>query len=326
MSRRRIAVVGAGMSGLSAAKTLSKAGFGIQVFEKSRGYGGRMATRRSSGFEFDHGAQYFTVRDDRFGKAVQEWVREGVAAPWMGRVAVIEGGEVRLKSKERTRYVGTPRMNSVVRHLAFGIETAFQTRITRLSRTDRGWQLTSEQGLNTCYFDAIILTIPPSQASAILDEGNRLRQYLKTPMQPCWAAMVVFEQPLRLTFDAAFVNDSRISWICRNSSKPNRDDQECWVIHGSPGWSTECLEAEPEWVANLLLREFFFQTGYRPEETTWLSAHRWRYAQAFVPGTDSFFWDSETGLGVCGDWCSGSQVEGAFLSGKLIAEKIIQSF
>jgi predicted NAD/FAD-dependent oxidoreductase len=323
MSRVKIAIVGAGMSGLSAATTLCEAGFETQIFEKSRGYGGRMATRRSSGFEFDHGAQYFTVRDSRFRKEVEEWVRAGVAAPWEGRVVAIEGREVDLTSKEQTRYVGTPRMNSVVRHLASRIETTLQMLITGVSRTDHGWQLFSEPVLNSGSFDAIILTIPPSQALELLDGGDRLRKILETPMQPCWAVMAAFTQPLGLPFDAAFVNDSKISWTCRNSSKPSRDNKECWVIHGSPVWSTQYLEAEPEWVAKTLLREFMIQTGCGTAETTWLSAHRWRYAQAQEPFTDGFFWDSEKGLGICGDWCNGSRVEGAFLSGRQIAERII---
>lgn len=326
MTIPKIAIVGAGMSGLSAATSLTEQGFDVRIFEKSRGYGGRMATRRASGFEFDHGAQYFTVRDSRFGKEVEEWVRAGVAAPWNGRVAAIEGSEVRMKSGEQTRYVGTPRMNSVVRHLASRIETALQVQITEVSRTDRGWQLFSDAALNSDSFDAIILTVPPYQARELLAGGNRLRKILETPVLPCWAVMTAFRRPLDLPFDAAFVNDSKISWTCRNSSKPHRDKKECWVIHGSPAWSTQYLEADPEWVANTLLREFLGQTGATPEETTWLRAHRWRYAQALEPLTDGFFWDSEKGLGICGDWCNGSRVEGAFLSGKSLAKKIIERF
>jgi predicted NAD/FAD-dependent oxidoreductase len=325
MSRHKIAIVGAGMSGISAARTLSGEDFDVQVFEKSRGFGGRMATRRASGFEFDHGAQYFTVRDSRFRKEVEEWVGAGVAAPWNGRVVAIEGSEVRMKSEDQTRYVGTPRMNSVVHHLASRIETSLQMRITEVSRKDRGWQLFSEPAVNSDYFDAIILTIPPSQALEILDGGDRLRETLEIPVHPCWAVMTAFRQPLGLPFDAAFVNDSKISWTCRNSSKPDRDNKECWVIHGSPAWSAQYLEADPGWVANELLSEFLSQTGATAEETTWLKAHRWRYAQALEPLTDGYFWDSEKGLGICGDWCNGSRVEGAFLSGKGVAERIIRS-
>ena len=92
MTIHRVAIVGAGMSGLSAASILAAEGLDVQIFEKSRGCGGRMATRRSSGFEIDHGAQYFTVREDSFRNAVNDWLDLGIAAPWEGRIAVFEDG------------------------------------------------------------------------------------------------------------------------------------------------------------------------------------------------------------------------------------------
>ena len=53
-----VAIIGAGMSGLAAARVLSDAGYAVTIFEKSRGVGGRAATRRRAGFIYDHGAQY----------------------------------------------------------------------------------------------------------------------------------------------------------------------------------------------------------------------------------------------------------------------------
>ena len=63
--KNRIAVIGAGISGIYVAKELSKFAQ-VTVFEKSRGFGGRMSTRTRDDFEFDHGAQYFTVKSNEF--------------------------------------------------------------------------------------------------------------------------------------------------------------------------------------------------------------------------------------------------------------------
>ena len=63
---QHFAVIGAGMAGITCARTLVQAGHRVTVFEKSRGTSGRMATRDSAFGSFDHGAQYFTARDERF--------------------------------------------------------------------------------------------------------------------------------------------------------------------------------------------------------------------------------------------------------------------
>ncbi|HKH76409.1 MAG TPA: FAD-dependent oxidoreductase, partial [Rubrobacteraceae bacterium] len=59
-------VVGAGLSGLVAAQTLQDAGTRVAVLEAEDKVGGRMRTDRVGGGVFDHGAQFFTARGDRF--------------------------------------------------------------------------------------------------------------------------------------------------------------------------------------------------------------------------------------------------------------------
>ena len=70
-SVQHFAIVGAGMAGIACARTLVQAGHRVTLFEKSAGIGGRMSTRRSQFGTFDHGAQYFTVRDARFARALE---------------------------------------------------------------------------------------------------------------------------------------------------------------------------------------------------------------------------------------------------------------
>ncbi len=88
---RRWAVIGGGMAGLAAARRLVGAGCEVRLVDKSRGVGGRMATRRAEGHQFDHGAQFFTARGDGFSREVEALVAAGGVAGW---------GEV--------GYVGTP--------------------------------------------------------------------------------------------------------------------------------------------------------------------------------------------------------------------------
>ncbi|MEM6337960.1 MAG: FAD-dependent oxidoreductase, partial [Bacteroidota bacterium] len=130
---------------------------------------------------------------------------------------------------------------------------------------------------------------------------------------------------LPLDVDGAFVHDSPLSWVARNTSKPGRPEPETWVLHASPEWSTAHLEEEKDAVAPQLLEAFFEAAGIAPVEPAFATAHRWRYAQVGNPLNEGCLWDQATRLGVAGDWCNGSRVEGAFMSGFLLAEKLIES-
>ncbi|MCA9542044.1 MAG: NAD(P)-binding protein, partial [Myxococcales bacterium] len=110
-----IAVIGAGIAGLAAAEALRDAGRSVEVFDKARGPGGRMATRRDESDAFDHGAQYFTAREPAFAAQVEAWTQAGVVAEWTGRFGRLAGRFIAEKPA-RPRYVGTPRMSALTRH------------------------------------------------------------------------------------------------------------------------------------------------------------------------------------------------------------------
>ncbi|MEP4556332.1 FAD-dependent oxidoreductase, partial [Cobetia amphilecti] len=81
-----IAIIGAGIAGLSAATRLAAQGHAVTIFEKARGPGGRLASRRTSEGPIDIGAQYFTARDPRFQSALEQWRAAGVVATWGERL------------------------------------------------------------------------------------------------------------------------------------------------------------------------------------------------------------------------------------------------
>jgi predicted NAD/FAD-dependent oxidoreductase len=118
-SQPTVAVVGAGISGLTCARTLADYGLPVTVFEKSRGVGGRMATRRSDNVAaFDHGAQYFTVRDERFQNCVDSWQHAGLVQRWTGRIVSLHDQDTEQDKSSTARFVACPGMNAICRHLA----------------------------------------------------------------------------------------------------------------------------------------------------------------------------------------------------------------
>jgi renalase len=333
-----VAIVGAGLSGLTCARVLQDAGFRVQVFDKSRGPGGRLATRRTDRGTFDHGAQYFTARDPRFRTIVQQWLEQGIAAPWTPALVAIEMMDdtpVRSAVGDGTvRHVGVPSMNRIAGALAEGLALRTDLTVTRARRTAApdgtiGWTLAARDGLGEAAaidggFDWLVAAVPSPQAAPLLaDVPTMQAQALALPMVPCWAVLASFDAPLATGFDAAFVNGSSLTWIARNRSRPGRDPlSECWVLHAARDWSERELEAPPEAVCARMLAEFRRVTGCNDQPVT-ARAHRWRYAGPGARSDLACLFDADSQAGACGDWLAGSRVEGACLSGLALAERIL---
>jgi renalase len=111
----RVGIIGAGVAGLTIAVYLTEAGHRAVVFDKGRGVGGRTSTRRAEGVTFDHGAQYFTVRDPRFRTFLEEHLSNTRWTQWEGRFGVLESGKVVPETRIEPRYVGIPGMNAIAR-------------------------------------------------------------------------------------------------------------------------------------------------------------------------------------------------------------------
>jgi renalase len=328
-SATRIAVIGAGVAGLSCATALQAAGFAVSVFDKSRGAAGRMSTRRggdeSTTWQCDHGAQYFTVSDTAFQAEVARWCEAGVAALWTPRLKIIGGGELG-DAEKKIRYVGTPRMTAPANFLADTLTLTTQSTIKQLQRDEDGWRLVSaEHGLIDECVDAVLLAIPAPQAAVLLQSVAPALTAIAatTNMRGCWTLMLQFASPVSLPFDAAFVHHSALSWIARDNSKPGRAGLESWVLQASPEWSEAHLEDAADDVAAALINAFVTLGG--PTPSAW-AAHRWRYASTEPAQERECAWDAALRIGMCGDWLNGGKVEGAWLSGRRLAERVITQF
>jgi predicted NAD/FAD-dependent oxidoreductase len=336
-----VAVIGAGISGLFAARTLQDHGMKVTVFEKGRGVGGRMSTRRigekNSNATFDHGAQYFTARDRRFIRYVDSWIDQGVVEKWPNRklgdeqtIVVFEDGEIKSESNSDDRFVAVPGMNAVCKHLAADVEVRTQVRVKKIQQldgsTENGFALFDDSGDFLGSFDRLIVSAPAAQSAELLGNFPALANSLSNlEMNPCWATMVAFEKPITDQWVGAFLHGSFLSWASRNSTKPGRGGTEHLVIHAQPEWTAEHWESDPEQVAEMMLAEFARVVGVTTDSHVHLQSHRWKFA---IPNSSSdsgcFANDSAT-IVACGDWAGGSRVEGAFLSGMAAAGQILRT-
>lgn len=314
----KTAVVGAGLAGLTCATALQAAGHAVTVFDKARGPGGRMSSRRDGDATFDLGAQYFTARSDAFRDVVEQWVVDGIVAPWSPRIVTLPGG-VPLTPRE-SWYVGLPRMSAITRLLATGLaDVRYEARVEKIARASGAWSLTTSDGVRAD-FDAVVVAIPAPQAveliSPILPNIAAMVD-AEVNTSPCWAMTVTSPHALDVPFDAAYVDNSPVAWLACDSSKPGRAAGQRWVVHADGDWSARHLELEPAAVAERLMAAL---SDFVPVPADCVvNAHRWRFAKVSTPLGAMASWDAATGLGLCGDWFIGPRVEAAWLSGRALA-------
>jgi hypothetical protein len=321
--KSQLAVIGAGLAGLSCASALAKAGMQVKVFEKSRGVAGRMSTRKGEGWQCDHGARYFTARDPAFQEQLAVWLEQEAAAHWHTPIGVYENQAWHSSKPSDARYVGTPWMTSPAHHLAQSLEIHTSHTITSIYRVQEQWQLhTAEHGLLDYQPDWVILAIPAPQALALTKaiDPAIAELHKKAKTEGCWTMMLRLNEAITMPFEAAFINDGILSWVARNNAKPQRTGEEVWVIHAQSQWSQEHIDADPIAIAPQMIAAFIALGGKVPAE---YAIHRWRYASSDTSYQKRFHCDFERGIGYCGDWLHGGRVEGAWLSGQALANTII---
>ena len=321
-----IAIIGTGLAGLSAARRLHEAGLPVQLFDKSRGSGGRMSSKRSDCGSLDLGAQYFTARDRQFSTAVQHWQAQGWVAPWLPRLYQARQGQLSPSADSQERWVATPRMSALCRQLLGDLPVQFDCRISEVFRGSQHWQLLDSQGNSHGPFSAVIVATPAPQASSLLSAAPSMAaQAASVVMEPTWAVALCFDEPLDTALDACFVQDQALDWVARNQSKPGREmHHEQWILHASSTWSRAHIDLDKTAVIDLLHGEFAELLGCRIPPATLRLAHRWLYSRPAQAHQWGALAQGELGLYACGDWCLSGRVEGAWLSGQEAARKLLE--
>ena len=303
---KTIAIIGAGAAGCIATHNLSKLGYAIQVFDKSRGVGGRMATRRSSAGEFDHGARFFMSESAEFRQALSN--------------APVKLWPEAERQSQRQCFVATPRQNQLAKFWLDASPAQLSCKIVELQYTVDGWRLISEQGQNFGPFHGVVSAIPAPQARELLANSELAipEALALVSMDPVWALMFSLEKPLA---EATYSDPNpSLSWLGANFTKPDRPqttDSYANVAHASRQWSRANLEDEAAEVAEVMLQNLAdciagFSTPH------FASAHRWRFALTKTPlGCSHLALDNH--LILAGDWCLGADVEDAFRSGTAAA-------
>jgi len=310
-------IIGAGISGLMAAKILSESGLEVTVLEKSRGLGGRMATRRFEGGVFDHGAQFFTVRDPRFQEWVSRWEEHGLVTPWYEM------------DSQGTHFRADPSMNAIGKHLAQELVVGRDVVATEVSynEVDALWIVETKDGDNY-QSRALVLTAPVPQSLALLDAGRvKIAHSERAALEAityhrCIVAMATLDRPSSIESHGGSVKltGEPIQWIADNQKKGVSPACPCATIHSTPAFAEEHWDTpNPERIPLLLEAA----DPHLKAKVTAFDGHRWGYSQPTTSFHEEAFVDPTIRLAIAGDGPAGGRVEGAAISGLFAAEKLI---
>ena len=306
----RVAIIGAGMAGLACARRLADAGLAPVVFDKGRGIGGRLATRRAGDMRFDHGAQYVTARDPGFAAVMRDLQAHGAAAVWQD-----ESGARHI--------VGVPGMSAIGHALATGLDVRQLAKVTSIDADGQGWSV--QVGDDAHGFDVVVITAPAPQIAGLLGDDHRVVANISAVgFAPCLTLMAAIDaQPAFVTRSEA---SDHLAWIAQDSSKPGRPQGAAtlWVAQASPEFSTQYLEEDTASITARMLPLLCDRLGVAADKVVHAKAHRWRYARVTVALGQPFLRFGRT-LYAGGDWCIGPRVEAAWVSGDAIAKDILDA-
>ncbi|KAF0094070.1 MAG: fumarate reductase/succinate dehydrogenase flavoprotein domain-containing protein [Puniceicoccaceae bacterium 5H] len=318
-------VIGAGISGLLAGLKLHENAVNVTVIEKSRGLGGRMATRRQDGAIFDHGAQFMTTRNRQFREMVERWLGQEVVKPWY------------IGPQGNMRYVGAQGMTTVPKFLAKKLTVHNRQTATALAFEHNRWKVTCQKGEGgtvTHEADFLILTCPvPQSLKLLLDSEIELDyddevELKRIQYRRCISVLAQLNGPAGLPAPGAMdLNHPLLRWIGDNSVKGISDKPGTVTIHSSPQYAMQHWDSTDEDRIPPLLEA---AKPFLKSAVEGASAHRWRYSEPTYlfkekqPFRKPYYINDELSLGLCGDGFGGPRIEAAALSGLALGEDLMR--
>jgi predicted NAD/FAD-dependent oxidoreductase len=321
----KITIIGAGLSGLVAARELQSAGHEIVIVEKSSQAGGRMASRQIGDATFDEGAQFFTARRAEFKSVLAHWIYHGVAREWFEGYPSPQGEK---PHDVYSRYCGVRSMNSVAEFLARDLEICFQTEIKALRFENQIWTAKAASGREYSS-DFLILTAPIPQSLSLFDSSGealpaRTRLLLESVnYDPCLALLITLKNVAMLLAPGALhINEEPVAWLADNFQKGISSRAGAITIHSTGNFARENFAADEDFIVKKLLAavQKYFDA---PLAVEGFQLCRWHFSKPQNALQEGAIFISDLNLCFAGDGIGGAKIEGAFCSGLEAARRLL---
>jgi len=335
-----VLIIGAGIAGLSAAAELVASGRRVVVLEKSRGVGGRMATRRVGEAICDHGAQFFTVRGPAFGGMVAAAHEAGAVAKWcegFSRSASVDATATPA-TDGHARWRGMSGMTDLPKRLAARLPAdrcvvRTTVKVAAIGVDGGRVRISLDAGPEagetiTMHAAAAIVTSPVPQSLDLFAAGGLLaaeegiapeihQQLATVTYDPSFALMLVLNRASLVPPPGGIqFAGGPISWLADNQQK-GISVVSALTVHASGAFSREHFDDPPEQVTAALIQ--LVRPWIDGDPSTAIvgqSLHRWKFAMptTIIPAPLVAAVTSPP-IVCCGDAFGGPKVEGAASSG-----------
>jgi len=327
MEKYQVVIIGAGICGLTIGRHLANSNLSFKIIEKSKAFGGRAATRRISLQAVDHGAQYFTANDDAFLQCLDDLKKQGIVKIWTDELSAWDGVKLEYTQNPSPRFVCPFGITAIAKDWAQGLPVERECKITQAIKENGLWKLKTDSALEL-QAERVISTAPLSQSLEIFSSyltENQKTELEKITYNPCLSLILTFDLKHKPDWKGIFWNTGEVlSWVANDSSKRDNPQQLVLVAQCKAEFSAQYFDESSEIVIEKVvteLREAFGDWILTPLEA---QVKKWRYSQAAETFGEAFVQNEDASLILTGDWCLSSKIEGAYLAGKAVAEKLLR--
>ncbi len=324
---KNVAVIGAGITGITLANLLQKK-FNLTVFEKSRGVGGRMATRRAEPYQFNHGAQYFKIENKEFKDFLQPLILNKIIKPLEANQIEILNKEVikRTKIFNKQYFTAESKMTSIVKYLInnnFSIKLL--CKIEKIIKENNKWFVIDSGQVSFGPYDWLIITIPPNQAKEILYSNFKFLDILKKiKMRSCYSLMLGFDKFEEFDFDTALFLEEDVQWLSIRKIILENKEYYNLLINSSYNFAEQNINSSKDKISNHLIKQVSDILKCKLNNYEHKALHFWKYAMSEKNNNLGSLFDEDLKIIVSGDWCMNGKVEGGFLSAKDAVNKLLK--
>jgi renalase len=297
-------IIGAGIAGLAAGRMSQQFGQKVMLIDKGRRVGGRVSTRRSDGFIFNHGAQFATSKSSDFGYILRAASTAGMATNWQ------------IEDKKMV-VTGTPVMRAIPMFLADNLPIQQNRRIASIIHKTDHIQCVDTDDV-TLTARKVICTAPAPQTVALLadDFPDLAATASHAAYAPCITVMLGLADDKHLPKMPVKSPQHDICWaVCETARPTAAQHRPALTIQADAAWSDAHKDDTPNSIIKQLFEKYQLATGCQVGEVLHAHEHRWLYAKVTTPSPeDSII--CQKNMAIAGDWLGGGRIEHAFISGQ----------